>query len=236
MSDINVYVGSNYYQELIFHVESRVVLSFHPEQNYPPHAEFQEHMTQTDHQRVYLHTPYTLIPRASFDANDIATYLREVFVFEEIVDYEYVFIDEIVCLYVINPQIHEKINAHFSTFEVHHVMEILLPRMNRFGPSVHLHWFDQAMSVIVWNERLMLAQRYAVHSSQDALYYLLSAYHHGQLSQGQHPLFISGEIDQQGTNYDLIRQYIKDIRLASIQVTLPEHLVYQPHHLYGLIS
>lgn len=228
--DLYIALGRNFYHEIHRSESKDQVQEFHTNLAYPP--ELLKHSIENSRsQHAIVHTPFTLLPINAYDESHISDIIREVFVYEEVSEYDGVQIDEVQCLYVIDSALKNIIVQHFSGFKIHHVLETLLRLHYDSHRLVHAHWFDDTLTIVAWNEGLKMAQHYYISSPEDALYYVLATYQHAGLDHHIDPLYFSGDCSPGGRYYAMLDDYVKILKPYNTRYSLPMHNPIDAHQV-----
>lgn len=105
------------------------------------------------------------------------------------------------------------------------------------GTRVFAYRYDDVLEISVFDEsRLLLCNRFAVHSASDVAYYTLGVVH--QLSLGTDvPVFVAGEPATHDETVSLLRSYASGVNLIHPAAEYNRHIVSTtPHVPYDLMT
>ena len=105
----------------------------------------------------------------------------------------------------------------FGAFQYFHAASIFLKDVlplakHGTGPKMHLNVQEEQLDVIILEEgKLLLCNSFLFKTSEDFIYYILFCLEQLKLNPDSIPLILSGSIDKEDSNYELLYTYVRNI-------------------------
>ncbi|MBW6492040.1 MAG: DUF3822 family protein [Lentimicrobium sp.] len=173
---------------------------------------------------IYNTKIYTLIPEPLFNAHKIITYLGFV---HKIGDGDTVLTSKFQTpdsriVFGINSTIYKEINSWFNNPAlIHHagaLIESVLPAFKHSdtGNPVFLNITNKLIDIIVLrNNNLNFVNSFEWRASTDIVYFLLFVLDQLSMNPGKVNVYLSGEIDENDENHQLLSKYIRNLEFLS---------------------
>ena len=170
---------------------------------------------------------YCLVPKALFDKNELANYLKfnaKLLANDEIV-YDVLPHQELVCVYVPFTNVNNYLLDCFGEFEFKHNSAVLLQSLfqqknNKLTCYVHVS--KKTMEIVVLEQKtLVLYNQFDYNTKEDFLYYVLFTYEQLEMDVASVRLKLFGTIEEDDPIFELCYEYIK-----KVAVFVPKHAPY----------
>ncbi len=166
---------------------------------------------------VHKNHLYCLVPKALFDKNELANYLKfntKILANDHIV-YDILPHQELVCVYIPFTNINNFIFDCFGEFEFKHNSAVLLQTLfqqKNNKPSCYVHVGKKTMEIAVLEQKsLKLYNQFDYKTKEDFLYYILFTYEQLELNTEEVKLRLFGKIEEDDPLFEICYQYIKKV-------------------------
>ncbi len=172
---------------------------------------------------VVLHrnSLFSLVPKALFNADDLANYLKfnakilanDLLVYDEIINYE------VMNVYVPFVNINNYIYELFGEFEYKHIgtvmIDYLLSLQNTGNDAIcYVHIAGKEMDIaVIAQKKLVLYNNFVFTTPADFMYYLLFTLEQLDLDSNVVKVRLMGSIDEKDEIYNLCQKYIGNIAI-----------------------
>lgn len=169
---------------------------------------------------VYHHLTFSWVPRALFDPDNLADYLKynAKLLAQDYLDYDIVEQREMVNVYVPYTNINNFFFDRYGDFTFLHSATVFLAAIAKEFPSsqtqviANLEDGDLMLAVTRQN-KVLLINTYPVSCPEDFAYYLLFAMEQVQLDPKSVPLYLCGYVTEQDDYFGLAYRYVKDVEV-----------------------
>lgn len=179
---------------------------------------------------IHRNNLFSLVPKALFNKDELANYLK---FNAKILANDYLEYDEIDNLDLINVfvpfvNINNYIYDLFGSFEfMHHGTVLIQNLMNGYGngnePILYIHIMEEQMDITaIQGKKLLLYNNFSFTTKEDFIYYLLFTMEQLKLDPETTKLKFFGDIEEGDDLYQLSHKYIKDI-----SIFVPAHTTFQ---------
>lgn len=171
---------------------------------------------------IHRNNLFSLVPKALFDENELANYLKfnakilanDHIAYDEIESYD------MMNVYVPFVNINNYIYELFGEFEFRHNGTVLIQALlNSHGNNseqavCYVHVAENHMEIIVLSQkRLQLYNSFAYTTKEDFIYYLLFSLEQLKLASETVKLRLFGQIDEGDEYYSICAEYVKNISI-----------------------
>ena len=181
-----------------------------------------------------LHTPFTLIPAAEYDASLRDKIAREAFTFETFEELGTFEVQGLVGIYIVSRDILSHFTIEFKDIEVEHVAKSLIQLQHQQDPSLLAHWVDDGLILVGIHNGIKLVNKYKIEVPEDAVYYILAGYQHTGLDPLDHPLSMSGLLTRNSIIYEKLEGFIRHIIWVNDNTSFERHESFPPHLFFHL--
>lgn len=179
---------------------------------------------------------FTFVPFSDYEKEKKQVYLRNTVKVE---DNEEVFVDfknSICSIYAVDKIAFHNITKAFPNPEIVHIQTAIHNDMSiSHRNAALLDVNNQGVKVhAIKNGKLLLSNNFETNESLGILYYAALAYQKLGLNMRDYPLYLSGNISKDNKAYELLSNYIGDIKFAapdSVKTTENNHKYYTLHCL-----
>ncbi|GAA4231366.1 DUF3822 family protein [Postechiella marina] len=172
---------------------------------------------------IHVNELATLVPKALFNEDNIADYLKfnSKILKSDYITYDDIKLNESVNVYVpyvnINNFIYEKFGAftfkHFSTILIE---QILLLEKNNTSTKIYAHVSSNHFELVITKDgKLLLYNSFEYNSEEDFIYYLLFTAEQLHLNPEQVELVFLGDITKDDAIYNITYKYIRHIHFGN---------------------
>ena len=168
---------------------------------------------------LYSNNVYTPVPASLFDETKASEYLKfnSKILSNDFIAYDQVESDNMVVVYIPYVNINNYFFERFGAFQYFHAASIFLKDVlplakHGTGPKMHLNVQEEQLDVIILEEgKLLLCNSFLFKTSEDFIYYILFCLEQLKLNPDSIPLILSGSIDKEDSNYELLYTYVRNI-------------------------
>ncbi len=177
---------------------------------------------------VHKNNLFSLVPKALFDKNELANYLKfntKLLANDDIV-YDEIENQDIVSVYVPFTNINNYIFDNFGEFEFKHSSSALLQTLLLQKPSsksiCYVYVAERELELVVLaQKKVLLYNQFQYRTKEDFLYYILFTFEQLQLDPKNVKLKLFGKIEEGDELFETCYTYIK-----KVSVFLPKHNSY----------
>jgi len=190
---------------------------------------------------IYSNTLYTLVPNAFFTEENLTDYLK---FNTKILATDYVTFDDVEAIqaknvYIPYTNINNYLFEKFGEFSYKHNCSTLieLAKAQNLKTEVLLHVHPTHFHAVIFKEgELQLANSFNYQTKEDFIYYVLFVLEQLELDPLEIPILVSGHIEKEDGNYDMLSTYIKHLDffktdMTSISLSENTTVNTQLHHL-----
>jgi len=187
---------------------------------------------------IYSGFPNTLLPKELEDSVDEKKLLE----FNDDKCYKKLYfdnVDNIKVIYSIPETIDNITKTFFPNCNIMSEEKILIEKRNyqNLSTCVYVNFNLNRFSLTIFeNKQLKLQNSFNYKEAEDVLYYILFCLEQLNLSTITTPLILLGNIDYSDKKYELLYNYIKDIKFGDIDKNLRLNLNENRHKYFSLLS
>lgn len=171
---------------------------------------------------VYHHLTFSWVPKALFDPESLADYLKynAKLLAQDYLDYDVVEQREMVNVYVPYTNINNFFFDRYGDFTFLHSSTVFLAAIskefsnNQTQVIANLEGGDLMLAITSQN-KVLLVNSYPVSCPEDFAYYLLFAMEQLQIDPKSVPLYLCGDVSEQDDYFGLAYRYVKDVEVFS---------------------
>jgi len=189
----------------------------------------------------YLNTPNTLIPKQLYIKEESRKILEFHTDFKGDVLADYISNQEAYITYSVQKQKREIIHNFFPNVIENSQESILIniySELNNKEKKVYLFLCEKKATITVFSEeKLIFNNQFIYNTKEDLLYYILFCYEQLKLSNEKIPLIIFGDIKKNDDHFNLLYDYIKNVKLGNRKSKLSftkEFNILEEHKYIGL--
>ena len=183
---------------------------------------------------IHKNNLFSLVPKALFDENELANYLKfnTRILANDHMEYDEIESYDMVNVYVPFVNINNYIYDLFGEFEFKHnatvlVQSLLKTHSNGNKPVCYVHVSEHQMDItVISQKKLLFHNSFNYVTKEDFMYYLLFTLEQLKLDTETIKLKLFGAIEEGDDIYDVCYEYVKNI-----SIFIPSHASY---HLGGL--
>ena len=185
-------------------------------------------------QIVLVDTPFTLVPSSEFSLEVKKRIAQQAFPLESIDHVHHFIHNGLAGVYIIDNELDSLLKKHYPNFIIQHVFEKLWLKQVDIDPSIQAHWTLDGIIIVVIKDGLRMANYYKIKTPEDAIYYLLSAYQHGQMDPLEQPLRMSGRISKESVLFEKVAGFIRHFDWMNASLNQGAEFPFEPHLLHHL--
>ncbi len=170
---------------------------------------------------IHRNNLYSLVPKALFNKEDLANYLKfnVKMLANDLLEYDEISHSDMVSVYVPFVNLNNYIYELFGAFEFKHHSTILLEALLKSHSGnkdtvCYVHVDMQQMDIVVLSNRsLVLFNSFHFTSKEDFIYYLLFTLEQLKLDPEQIKVRLFGTIEEEDECYEICYEYIQNIAI-----------------------
>jgi len=170
---------------------------------------------------IHYNNLSTVVPEVLFDKSNALSYLKfnSKILQNDYVASDSIFNNECVNVYIPYVNINNFIFKKFNSFIYNHYSSIILEQIklsekNSTIPSLYLNIGLNNIDLIYFKEnKLILYNTFEFVSKEDIIYYVLFVVDQLKLNPEETPIVISGNINDNDENYEIIYKYIRNVSI-----------------------
>ncbi|MGB5818327.1 MAG: DUF3822 family protein [Saonia sp.] len=170
---------------------------------------------------IHRNSLFSLVPKALFDENELANYLKfnAKILANDLIAYDTIESYDMVNVYIPFVNINNYVYDLFGQFEFKHsgtvlVQTLLNTHNNGNEPVCYVHISKQQMDITILSQKkLLLHNNYTYHTKEDFIYYLLFALEQLKLDTETIKLRLFGRIEEGDDIYNICYEYVKNISI-----------------------
>ncbi|WP_350287010.1 DUF3822 family protein [uncultured Croceitalea sp.] len=169
---------------------------------------------------VHKNEMFALVPKALFEAEELANYLKfnTKLLANDHIEYDELTNLDIVCVYVPFTNINNFVFEQLGEFEFRHnsiaFLQTILKQKIGSKQVCFVHKTDHSFELAVFEQKkLVLYNQFEYKTKEDFLYYILFTYEQLKLDVESVKLKLFGQIEEGDTYYDICYQYIKKVNV-----------------------
>lgn len=170
---------------------------------------------------VHRNNLFSLVPKALFDPNELANYLKfnAKILVNDVIEYDEIENHELVNVYVPYMNINNYIFDLFGEFEFVHNGTVLLESLlkstgNLSDPVCYVHVGQQQMDVtVLTRKQLLFYNSFQFNTKEDFIYYILFALEQLDLDPETVPLRLFGNIEEEDELYTICYEFVRHISI-----------------------
>ncbi len=170
---------------------------------------------------IHRNNLFSLVPRALFNENELANYLKfnAKILANDHLEYDEIKSLDMVNVYVPFMNINNYIYDLFGEFEFMHHGTIMIQTLtnhhgNQNEPICYVHLIEGHMDIaVISNKKLILYNNFSFATKEDFIYYLLFTLEQLKLDTETTKLKLFGSIEEGDELYTMCHQYIRDISI-----------------------
>ncbi len=168
---------------------------------------------------VHVNELSTLVPKALFDENTIADYLKlnAKILKTDFITFDDIAINDTVNIYVPYVNINNHIYEVFGSFTYKHFSTILIEQLLKIekhsnDSKLYVNVFKAHFEIIAIDKgKLLLYNSFTYNTAEDFIYYVLFTIEQLQFNPETIPLILLGAIRKDDALYDILYKYIRDV-------------------------
>jgi len=169
-------------------------------------------------QIIHKNNLFSLVPKALFDSNELANYLKfntKILANDQIA-YDELKNHDIISVYVPFTNINNYIFDNFGEFEFRHSSSVLLQTLLQQKPNsksiCYVYVAEKEMEIVVLNQKkVLIYNQFLYKTKEDFLYYILFMYEQLQLDVENVKLKLFGKIEEDDELFKICYTYIKKV-------------------------
>lgn len=179
--------------------------------------------TFNDIQVIHENELATLVPKALFQEDNLADYLKfnSKILRSDFISYDYIEINQSVNVYVPYVNINNYIYEQFGAFSYRHFSTILIERIlekeqAETDTKMYVHVQNSHFEIVVIKQgKLLLYNSFEYSTKEDFIYYVLFTAEQLQLNPDELILVFLGNVSDNDALHSIAYKYIRHIRFAS---------------------
>lgn len=173
---------------------------------------------------VYINSLFTFVPKAVFNENSIADYLKFniKILATDFIAYDILEEQDIVCVYIPYTNCNNLFFEYYGSFDYRHSMSLLVQNAVNLKnkptkePSLLVNIHKSSFEVVVYqNKKLLLANTFEFTSKEDFIYYLLFTMEQLSLEPETTQVQLVGNITKESSLYEMAYTYIREISISN---------------------
>ncbi len=168
---------------------------------------------------LYSNNVYTTVPSSLFDETKASEYLKfnSKILSNDFIAFDQIESNNMVVVYIPYVNINNYFFERFGSFEYYHAVsfflkDVLHSAKHSLGPKMYLNVQEEQLDVIILEGgKLELCNSFLFKTSEDFIYYVLFCLEQLKLNPDTIPLILSGTIEKEDSNYEILYTYIRNI-------------------------
>jgi hypothetical protein len=168
---------------------------------------------------LYSNNVYTTVPSSLFDETKASEYLKfnSKILSNDFISFDKIESNNMVVVYIPYVNINNYFFERFGSFQYYHsisvfLMDVLHSAKHSLGPKMFLNIQEEQVDVIILEAgKLLLCNSFLFKTSEDFIYYVLFCLEQLILNPDTIPLILSGTIEKEDSNYEMLYTYIRNI-------------------------
>lgn len=169
---------------------------------------------------IYCGQSYTLLPSAFYDADKKEDLLKfnQALIDEDIVKSSLIKGTDIINIFSFPKLYFDFFQQKFPNAFIHHQASLLVfDAVKKTDSSKQFHidvYPDFFYATVVENTHLLLSNTYSYTNLNEFVYHIINLYDKLELNQQETKLYFSGEIEKEGKEINILKDYIQNIHFA----------------------
>ncbi len=220
-------------KEVVFYSEKNYKHALSPEEllieltsSISQHLELQEHFTEVS--AIYASTLYALVPTPFFDEKMASEYLKlnSKILATDFVAYDTLDNKDVTIVYIPYVNINNYLFERFGNFKYYHSVTLLLKfilniEKHTAQPKLYINVGNGIFDIILLKDGdLLLCNTYEFKTPEDFIYYILFCLEQLKLNPDTIECALSGAIDKNNANYNILFTYIRHISFINSEELL----------------
>ena len=168
---------------------------------------------------LYSNNVYTTVPTSLFDETKASEYLKfnSKILSNDFIAFDQIESNNMVVVYIPYVNINNYFFERFGSFQYYHavsifLIDVLLSAKHSQRAKMYINVQEEQLDVIILEDgKLLLCNSFLFKTSEDFIYYALFCLEQLRLNPDTIPLILSGTIEKEDSNYEILYAYIRNI-------------------------